>query len=722
MALIINTNIASLNAQKNLSRTQNALDKSIARLSSGLRINSAKDDAAGMAISNRFVTQIRGFSQAIRNANDGISLLQTSEGSMQEVTSILQRMRELAVQAANDTNSASDRASLQGEMDQLFAEIDRIAGTTQFNGIQLVDGSGGALSFQIGSDSGQTVTVELKSVKTRDLNLNGYSKVGELNSGRIGDALGGASGLTINGFAIDSAATTGTAADAAYAINQETSDTGVSAVAYNIYKGTGNVNGIVSGLKIGTSSSNLAKIADSGSMTELVNNINRDAAGVTATLNKDGSITLSNDTGLDIVVGGTPDNSGLSAKTYKGYIALTDDKNEPISITASEKCTSTDVNKWGFNISTGSTNITGGDVTTEKLVSGDLTINGVPVGESTGSSAGDKAAAINLVKGSSGVSASAHTEVSVSVDMTNMPPKETMLSFVVDLTETGAATASSFSINGIGVDLSGSSTIDAIVTKIDTMSIPGVTASKDGDNLVLTSQKEIFIFAATTSCDIGAANAIKTEKDMPASALKINGSEVNLSAASTMNDVVTTINSSVKGIVASTSPDGKLVLTASSGLDIEIEDSWSVMGGDKTTLGIILLTSDTGADIQISGNNLAKVGFTEQGGSSEAIGSGLNIMSLENASNAIDRIDDAIDMISANRADLGAVQNRLDSTISNLQNASENFSASNSRLIDADFAAETAEMSKQQIMMQAGVAMLAQAKQLPQQALSLLQQ
>ncbi|MGD9974886.1 MAG: flagellin [Desulfatirhabdiaceae bacterium] len=629
MALIINTNIASLNAQKNLSRTQNALDKSIARLSSGLRINSAKDDAAGMAISNRFVTQIRGFSQAIRNANDGISLLQTSEGSMQEVTSILQRMRELAVQAANDTNSASDRASLQGEMDQLFAEIDRIAGTTQFNGIQLVDGSGGALSFQIGSDSGQTVTVELKSVKTSDLNLNGYSKVGELNSGRIGTSMGGASGLTINGFAIGSAATTGTAADAAKAINQKTSNTGVSAVAYNIYKGTGNVSGIVSGLKIGTSSGNLATIENSGSMTELVNNINRDAAGVSATLNKDGSITLSNDTGLDIVVGGTPDNSGLSAEIYKGYIALTDDKNEPISITASSGCTSADVNEWGFNISTGSTSITGGQVTTDKIAAGDLTINGVSVGASTGSSAGDKAAAINLVKGSSGVSASAYTEVSVSVD----------------------------------------------TTKIAT-----------------------------------------------ASDLKINGSVVNLSAATSMKAVVTTINNSVKGIVATTSPDGKLILTASSGMDIEIVDLVSVMEGSKTTRGTIVLTSDTGADIQISGMDLAKVGFTEQGGSSEAIGSGLNIMSLENASNAIDRIDDAIDMISANRADLGAVQNRLDSTISNLQNASENFSASNSRLIDADFAAETAEMSKQQIMMQAGVAMLAQAKQLPQQALSLLQQ
>ena len=151
MALSINTNIASLTAQRNVTKTQGTLNKSLERLSSGLRINSAKDDAAGMAISNRFVAQVKGLDQAVRNANDGISLLQTSEGGMQEVTTILQRMREIGVQASNDTNSASDRSSLQGEMDQLYSEIDRIAGSTQFNGINLLDGSGGTKSFQIGA-------------------------------------------------------------------------------------------------------------------------------------------------------------------------------------------------------------------------------------------------------------------------------------------------------------------------------------------------------------------------------------------------------------------------------------------------------------------------------------------------------------------------------------------------------------------------------------------
>ena len=141
MAVVINTNIASLNAQRNLNASQTGLAKSMQRLSSGMRINSAKDDAAGLAISDRMTSQIRGLNQAARNANDGISMLQTAEGALGETTNLLQRMRELAVQSANDTNTTSDRASLNSEFGQLKAEIDRIAKNTQFNGKNLLDGT-----------------------------------------------------------------------------------------------------------------------------------------------------------------------------------------------------------------------------------------------------------------------------------------------------------------------------------------------------------------------------------------------------------------------------------------------------------------------------------------------------------------------------------------------------------------------------------------------------
>jgi flagellin len=177
MAQVINTNVMSLNAQRNLSTSGSALATSLQRLSSGLRINSAKDDAAGLAISERFSSQIRGLNQAVRNASDGISLSQTAEGALGSIGTNLQRMRELAVQSANSTNSASDRAALQQEVSQLAAEIDRVATQTQFNGLNLLDGSFSAQQFQVGANAGQTITISsIASARTSALGqFTGFS-------------------------------------------------------------------------------------------------------------------------------------------------------------------------------------------------------------------------------------------------------------------------------------------------------------------------------------------------------------------------------------------------------------------------------------------------------------------------------------------------------------------------------------------------------------------
>jgi flagellin len=161
MAQSINTNVASLNAQRNLNRSQGLLNQSLERLSTGLRINSAKDDAAGLAISERFTTQIRGLNQAVRNASDGISLAQTSESALGELTNNLQRIRELAVQSVNATNSASDRAALNAEVLERIAEVDRIAKQTNFNGVKVLDGSFGTATFQVGANVGETISVSL---------------------------------------------------------------------------------------------------------------------------------------------------------------------------------------------------------------------------------------------------------------------------------------------------------------------------------------------------------------------------------------------------------------------------------------------------------------------------------------------------------------------------------------------------------------------------------
>ncbi len=225
MAQTINTNIASLTAQRTLNKSQSSLTTSLQRLSSGLRINSAKDDAAGLAISERFTGQIRGLVQAARNANDGISLAQTAEGSLKEVSNNLQRIRELAVQSANATNSSSDRAALQTEVSQLIAEVDRVALQTTFNGTKLLDGTFTNKTFQIGANSGETINVnQIASARTSDLGAAYSASV--TGSAITGDVSAGE--LLING--VDIGAVTGDAKLVAAKINS-LSGTGVTATA-----------------------------------------------------------------------------------------------------------------------------------------------------------------------------------------------------------------------------------------------------------------------------------------------------------------------------------------------------------------------------------------------------------------------------------------------------------------------------------------------------------
>ncbi|WP_404361739.1 flagellin [Marinobacter sp.] len=229
MALGINTNVASLSAQNQLSKSQDLSNQALERLSSGLRINSAKDDAAGLAISQRFSTQIRGLDVASRNANDGISLAQTAEGALVEVGNNLQRIRELAVQSANATNSDSDRAALNAEVDQLASEIDRVANQTNFNGTSLLDGSFSNQLFQVGADAGQTIGIG----KVVDANADalGGAKFAADSVGTVTDVAENA--LVINGVSIDAVAAQGsvaeTGAELARVINEKFDQTGVFA-------------------------------------------------------------------------------------------------------------------------------------------------------------------------------------------------------------------------------------------------------------------------------------------------------------------------------------------------------------------------------------------------------------------------------------------------------------------------------------------------------------
>jgi flagellin len=237
MALTINTNIASLNAQRNLTTSQGSLATSLQRLSSGLRINSAKDDAAGLAISERMTTQIRGLTQAARNANDGISLAQTTEGALVEIGNNLQRIRELAVQSANATNSTSDREALNAEVQQLIQEIDRVANQTTFNGTKLLDGSFTGALFQVGADSGQTINVD--TVVDANVDVLGRSHFSTDYAGAAASTISGAttagtlSGLQITVDADGDATTTADVTtfdvpDVAYEVGATEIDIGIA--------------------------------------------------------------------------------------------------------------------------------------------------------------------------------------------------------------------------------------------------------------------------------------------------------------------------------------------------------------------------------------------------------------------------------------------------------------------------------------------------------------
>ncbi|MBD3737148.1 flagellin [Stutzerimonas balearica] len=323
MALTVNTNIASLNTQRNLSNSSNALATSMQRLSTGSRINSAKDDAAGLQISNRMTSQINGLGVAVRNANDGISLAQTAEGALQQSTNILQRMRDLALQSANGTNDSADRQALQKEVSALQSELNRIADTTTFGGRKVLDGSMASVDFQVGANARETIGVSIKASSAKDIGSYTLKSSGT-NTGKavIGTAAGAAPASGIVNVAADTMVITGpegqkatsvatgtSAREIAAAVNSVTSDTGVSATATTKTELSGLAEtGVVSfNLKgqNGTAVAIEATISDKTDLTALATVINAQSAstGIIAEASKgDGKLTLTSKDGYNIEI------------------------------------------------------------------------------------------------------------------------------------------------------------------------------------------------------------------------------------------------------------------------------------------------------------------------------------------------------------------------------------------------------------------------------------
>jgi flagellin len=318
MPQFINTNVSSLNTQRSLNTSQNALEVSLQRLSSGLRINSAKDDAAGLAISERFTTQIRGINQAIRNANDGVSFSQTAEGALSTAGESLQRIRELAVQSVNDTNSSSDRAAINNEVSALIAEVNRISSATQFNGQNILDGSLSELTFQVGANQNQTITVDGVDARTSQLGAR-ISTSASINDTDLAAAIV-ADDIVINGNAIDLAGDA-TITDVIASINSVSSNTGVEALkATSVSTLSAGLEATaaaatVNGVQVGTMTA-FATVGSGATNITAINAVSTQT-GVTASAGTGEGVVLSNTDGSTITTTG-----GLGAESYNAGIIL----------------------------------------------------------------------------------------------------------------------------------------------------------------------------------------------------------------------------------------------------------------------------------------------------------------------------------------------------------------------------------------------------------------
>jgi len=499
----INTNMSALAAQQNIQKQNAELDQAMQRLSSGLRINSAADDAAGSAIASKMEAQVRSLDVAIRNSYDAISMTQTAEGALGEMENILQRVRELSVQAANSTLSATDREMIQSEVDALINELDAIAGNTHFNNVKLLDGSNTDVVFQIGIKDTDSLKVNLQNTDSLSLGLSGSTGVSTLTSSRMvktdySSSAIAASDIKINGFdafASDfaenlSASTTNTAKGIADKINLNTGTHGAQANAFNTFTseamGTFNMTA--------TFTINNETVALASSYTELVTNINEAVSGVTAALNSDNSITLSNTTGDDIIInGGQTVGFTSSSQTFTGFIELKNLDGTEVSIEAGSvkngytggAGTLADVQNLGFNEFSKAGVLESDTVNGTALAINEVKINDVLIGASISGQAAHIADAINEKTAEHGVTADAKNELEITFDYSANP-----------------STNTDFKINGQTVDLSSATGAAAVVTAVNNASIGDIRATANADGTVkFTSESGVDIILGNDDND-----------------------------------------------------------------------------------------------------------------------------------------------------------------------------------------------------------------------------
>ena len=700
---VINTNLKALVAQESMRSSDLKLSAAMERLSTGSRINSAKDDAAGLAISNRMTSQIRGMAKAIQNTNDAISMTQTAEGAYKGVNDILARMRELSVQSATGTMNDNDRSSIQLEVAQLKSQIDDVATKTNHNNIKLLDGSAQKVVIQTGTNQGDTINLNFASARTKDIGVGTRATLasagGQYVAATSFDALED-SAMYLNGVAIgasqalsDNGSTVAASASAiskAAAINAKSDLSGVYAkVDTNVVSGTG---GMTATALTGTITIN-GVTTDSFSTSAASTSLSRKQAVVAIN-------AKSEQTGV-VAIDTEDDTLGVTLQAADG-------RNIDIAFTTLTAA-ATGVRDTGTFV--GSYNLFTLDsrAIDVSFQTGDQNVEAFS-GLRNGSYASDTAL-YNTYKRATAAEATAPSN-----------------------TTTGTLSNDSLIINGVAIG-------QALATDDTASDTTSASSTREASAIAISAaiNRKTDLTGVTASAS---PNVIRGEGFTAGTSADVYLNGVTFTAnAVTRNAVIDSFNdvSDRTGVVASAWGEG-IELRAVDGRNISIGSATAANIG-LTGIGIgsaagsatavtyysqVTMQSDNKFTVK-SGNagipNLELLGFRQGtfGGADNGLKiNQVDVSTVSGANQAIVAIDAAIETISKSQANSGALNNRMDYIVANLSEASQNMSASRSRILDTDYASETTSLAKQQIISQAATAMLAQANQQPQSVLSLL--
>ena len=703
---VINTNVKALTAQASLSNVNKSLATAMERLSTGSRINSAKDDAAGLAITLRMTSDIRGFAVAIRNANDGISMAQTAEGGLGQINDMLQRMRELSVQSSNSSSSPDNRAASQLEVSQLKQEIDSIASRTNFNSIKLLDGTASKLTLQTGVNAGDTMTMKIDSASTKDIGVGARPSLTATGSSGTAAAVAtnlAAGDLVINGVTVGASL----AASDLLSSGDKSSSAIAKVTAINLVSATSGVTATVG--------------------TTTVSGAAMTAAALTGTISINGVATSSFTTTTDAGVSRAYTAAAINAISAQTGVTATDtgDINKGVVLSAAD----------GRNITVAYTTLTSASTGVGAAAAYTGTYQ-------LASASGDKINISTTTSGTlsnAGLAAGSYTS---NVSSVTSVARTAASNLATVTSASGVLLAGTLSINGTAVDASvsasdtASDTTAASSTKA--ASAIAIAAAINGKTSAtgVTAKAEANVIVGTSFTAIAAS----------AKSLFINGVTVAITTttASTRGDVVDVINAYAgqTGVVASDNGKG-LTLTAKDGRNISLASTGTAATDYGILAGAILATGGAAAtavtsyaqvslssdkSFTLSGGSEGNANFALLGLKTGTVGGSdngtkvadIDVSTISGAQTAITALDAALKTVSLGQAKLGAYQNRLDAVVSNLTVANLNMSASRSRIQDTDYATESTNLAKSQIISQAATAMLAQANQSAQGVLALL--